>query len=191
MLTWKNYCINLFLCNSSKQLMQCQLPYIPKRLHSFGKHIIEEFFIGEELYYRCKLGQCSKPYLSISLYDVSHNRNFNDSKLYPKEDVLFDINENTDIEQIENKDISISVIKSLSQNNTFEKEIISDDDPDIIVNIKLIHSPVPCMYSHCAFQISLKDDIITKENYSKTLGKKPKVYKNLRRDIRIELTSII
>ena len=105
--------------------------------------------------------------------------------------MLFDINENTDIEQIENKDISISVIKSLSQNNTFEKEIISDDDPDIIVNIKLIHSPVPCMYSHCAFQISLKDDIITKENYSKTLGKKPKVYKNLRRDIRIELTSII
>lgn len=173
--------------------MQCQLSYIPSRLHSLGKDIFEEFYIGEELHYRCKPGQCSKPYQAISLYDISHNRNFNDRATYQKDDVLFDIDESTNVQFIVNKDISTSIIKSLSQNKTFEKKIVSDNNGSTLTaNIKLIHSPLPCMYSHCAFEVSLDKTVITKGNYSNTLGKRnPKAYKNLRRDIRIELTSII
>lgn len=189
-LTWKNYFINLFLCNS-KRLRQCNLSYIPNRLHFDKKNIINEFSIGEELYYRCNINQLKKPYQSISLYDISHNRNFNNKKKYPKEDVLFDINRETDSVHIENKEISISTIKSINENRTFEKKIISDEDTNLIACIKLIHSPVSCMYPHCSFQISLNDVVVTKENYSRTLNKNPRKFKNLRREIRLELTSII
>lgn len=191
MLTWKNYFTNLFLCNSSKHLMQCPLPYIPKRLHSVGKELVSEFFIGEELYYRCNSNQCKKPYQTINLYDISHNRNFNDKVSYPKKDVLFDINENTEDELIENKEINTSTIKSVSKNNTFEKEIVSAEDSELIAKIILLHRPVPCMYSHCIFQISVNGIVVTKENYSKTLKKKSVKFTNLRRDIKLELTSII
>lgn len=190
MLTWKNYFINSFLCKS-ESLIPCNLPYIPKRLHSYGKDIVQEFSIGEELYYRCNSDQCTKPYHSISLYDVSHNRNFNDKINYPKEDVLFNIDKSSEKHIIENKEISISVIKSVSENFTFEKKIISTEDPDLYVEIKLIHSPIACMYPHCAFQISLNGIVITRDNYNNTLNKRSVKFKNLRRDIRLELTSII
>jgi len=50
---------------------------------------------------------------------------------------------------------------------------------------------LPCMYSHCVFQISINEVIITDENFSTTLGRGNVIQKNLRRDIRQELTSII
>lgn len=191
MLTWKNYFTNLFLCNS-KKLMQCNLSYIPERLHFNGNEIINKFYIGEELYYRCNLGKCQKPYQGISLYDISHNRNFKDSSKYPKEDVLFDINESSSIELIPNKEINTSVIKSLNENGTYEKIIFSDANPDLSVNIKLIHTPLPCMYPHCSFQISFNGTVLNKENYDKLFGKKKgTAFKNLRRDVRQELTSLI
>jgi len=169
--------------------MHCNLAYIPKRLHSFNKDVVKTFTVGEELYYRCNLEECSKPYQKISLYDVSHNRNFNNSKNYPKDDVLFNIDDKTEIEKIANKHINTSIIKSLSKNNTFEKTITLIDKRDATAHIKLIHKPLPCMYPHCIFQIAINGVIVTKDNYSITL--KPKKYKNIRRDIRLELTSII
>lgn len=170
----------------------CTLTYIPQRLHSLGKEVVEEFYIGEELYYRCNIEECIKPYQKLNkLYDISHNRNFNNSKDYPKDDVLFDITPNTTQEIIPNKHINVSVIKSLSINNTFEKSIQSENDSTMIVYIKLMHDPLPCMYSHCVFQISINEIIITNDNFSNTLGRKNIPSKNLRRDIRHELTSII
>lgn len=172
-------------------MIRCQLPYIPERLHSYGKKNIPKFSIGEELYYRCNSSECLKPYQAISLYDISHNRNFNNKINFPKEDVLWNIDENSPHKIIENKEINISIIKSISKNGTFEKNIVSDLDPSLHIQIKLIHSPLPCMYSHSSFQISLNDTIVTRQNYSEILDKRNKTYKNLRRDIRLELTSII
>lgn len=192
MLTWKNYFTDLFRRNSSLLMQECTLKYIPDRLHSAGKHVVNEFSIGEELYYRCNIEECTKPYQKLSkLYDISHNRNFGNNTDFPKEDVLFDVNPLTPQEIIPNKHINVSIIKALSKNKTFEKSIKSEDDPTIILNIKLLHDPLPCMYSHCVFEISINNIIITDDNFEAKLGGKSKLYKNLRRDIRQELTSII
>jgi hypothetical protein len=172
-------------------MQNCNLPYIPIHLHSVGKNIINSFSIGEELYYRCNLNECTKPYQNISLYDVSHNRNFNDCQTYPKDDVLFNIDPNNPEERVLGKHINTTLIKSLSINNTFEKSLVSESDKNITAHIKLIHDPNPCMYSHCVFEISLNQIVINKQNYSSELNKSNKTYKNLRRDIRQELTSII
>lgn len=171
--------------------MQCTLPHIPIRLHSDNKITVNDFFIGEELYYRCSSGECAKPYQSISLYDISHNRNFGDNKKYPKEDVLFNIDMNTKIEKYENKEINVSVINTLNNDNTFEKTIVSEDASELIAKILLTHDPLPCMYPHCVFKISLNEITVTKENYDEVLNKKSRIFKNIRRDIRLELTSII
>ncbi|SHI37742.1 hypothetical protein [Flavobacterium terrae] len=172
-------------------MTECSLAYIPNRLHSLGKEIIPEFSIGEELYYRCSFNDLVKPYQSISLYDVSHNRNFNDTINYPKDDVLYNIDSDKNIERIPEKEISTTVIKSLSENGTFEKILVSKNNPDLIAKIKLNHDPKPCMYPHCVFEISLNNVIVNKDNYGNTLNKSGSTYKNLRSDIRIELTSII
>ena len=173
-------------------MQECTLPYIPQRLHSVGKEIVSYFNIGEELYYRCNIEECTKPYQKLSkLYDISHNRNFGNNISFPKDDVLFDINPHSEQEIIPNKHVNVSTIKALSKNNTFEKSIQSDDDPSVVLSIKLLHDPLPCMYSHCVFEISLNEVVITDENFASTLGKSNKQNKNLRRDIRQELTSII
>ena len=173
-------------------MQDCSLTYIPQRLHSFGKDIVNQFNIGEELYYRCNIEECTKPYQKLSkLYDISHNRNFSDSESFPKEDVLFDIRIHNTREIIPDKHINVSIIKSLSDNHTFERNFESVDDSSVIVYIKLIHNPLPCMFSHCVFEISINDIVISDENFATTLGKDNKLNKNLRRDIRQELTSII
>jgi hypothetical protein len=46
-----------------------------EHLHTNDKPIVEEFLLGEKLYYRCKDGQCKKPYDKYH-YDISHNRIF-------------------------------------------------------------------------------------------------------------------
>ena len=192
MSTWKNYFTGLFRHNSLRLMQECTLPYIPQRLHSFGKAIVSDFSIGEELYYRCNIEESTKPYQKLSkLYDISHNRNFGNSAGFPKDDVLFDIDTLTSREIIPDKHINVSTIKTLSKNNTFEKSIQSEDDPSIVLSIKLLHDPLPCMYSHCVFEISLNEVIITDVNFTATLGRNNKLNKNLRRDIRQELTSII
>lgn len=47
------------------------------------------------------------------------------------------------------------------------------------------------MYPHSIFEISIDKTVVTKENYKKLLGRGGKAYKNIRRDIRQELTSLI
>lgn len=170
--------------------MDCILDYIPTRLHTKDRPVLETFNIGEELYYRCKGNGCRKPYDQISLFDISHNRNFSKKEEYPKEDVLFNINEGDDFDKYDSN-IIVLIIKDLENAKTYVKELISENEPDLKVNIKLLHAPVPCMYTHSVFEISINETIISEENYKNILGKKNIKFKNLRRDIRQELTSII
>jgi len=171
--------------------LDCLLKYIPKHLHTNEKSIIEEFVIGEELFYRCKYEECNKPYDKISLCDISHNRNFADSDTYKRKDVLFNLNSEDANETYSDLNIAILKIKNLTDKKTYIKKIISESNENIVVTIILKHDPLPCMYPHSIFEISIDKTVVTKENYKKLLGRGGKAYKNIRRDIRQELTSLI
>lgn len=171
--------------------MDCPLTYIPEHLHFKNKPIIPIFNIGEKLYYRSKPENLKKPYDNISLRDISHNRNFNDDSLYPKDTVLFNTDIDDEREVYENLEIVILEIKEVQDNITYKKEIISTKDDSLKAIIILKHSPVACMYCHSVFEISINDTIINEINYDKFLGKKNQVYSDLRSEIRQELTLII
>lgn len=171
--------------------MDCPLTYIPQHLHFKDKALIPIFSIGENLYYRSKPENLKKPYDNISLRDISHNRNFNNDLLYPKTDVLFNIDINDEREVYDKLDIVILEIKELHDEITYKKEIISTKDNDLKAVITLKHSPVPCMYPHSVFEISVNDIIVDNLNYDFILGKKNKIYSDLRSEIRQELTLII
>ncbi len=171
--------------------MECPLTYIPEHLHYKNKPIIPAFNIGEKLYYRSKPENLKKPYDNISLRDISHNRNFNNNLLYPKETVLLNTDLDDEREVYENLKIVILEIREIQDNTTYKKEVISKKDENIRASITLKHSPIACMYPHSAFEISVNDTIINKQNYDKFLGKKNQIYSDLRSEIRQELTLII
>lgn len=176
--------------------MVCNLDYIPSHLHTNDKPIIDTFFIGEELYYRCKPENLKKPYDIISLYDISHNRNFNED-IVKSESVYFNILENVPIEKYTELNHVTLLISQLSNNTTFYKKISkkNNQEIDFVVEITLKHDPVPCMYPHSVFEIRLNNEVICKENYNSTLnlkkGENKKILSDLRSEIRQELTSII
>jgi len=171
--------------------LNCPLDYIPKHLHTIDKPTIVKFTVGEELYYRCRKGTCEKPYDQIPLFDISHNRNFGQPSTYLKDDVLYNIIEGDPNERYENLEVITLIITQLKNNTTYTKEIVSSNNPNLKVNIKLIHDPEPCMYPHSVFEISINDEIINRNNFKKLLNKKNRTYKNLRTDIRQELSSMI
>lgn len=171
--------------------MRCSLTYIPKRLHTNKKPIVNKFSVGERLFYRCKKG-VERPYDSISLYDISHNRCFNFSENFKADDVLFNIIPEDANERYETGFIQLTIKEVCNKENTFVKKFSINQDSGIIeAEIRLIHAPVPCMYSHSAFEISLQKTIVNEFNYKKTLGKRSKTFKNLRSDIRQIITSMI
>jgi hypothetical protein len=170
--------------------LKCQLDHIPSHLHTNNKPVIKKFKIGEELYYRCKPDECKRPYDKISLYEISHNRNFGNRQQYPKKDVLINIIENDPSKVYDSKIVTLKITK-LSKEETFSKELISQSNPSLKARLNLLHAPLPCMYPHSVFEITINGTVINKDNYSSTLGKKNVSFKNLRSDIRQELTSII
>ena len=168
--------------------MICNLHYIPTKLHTNDKPIIDKFEIGEKLFYRCKPELLCKPYDNISLRDISHNRNFNDDKNLGSENVFFNIIESDEREIYEDLKFIEFYIKYLSEENIYCKKLYSDD---LFAIITLKHSPVPCMYPHSVFEIKVNDQVVDKENYNSILGKSNKTQSHLRSLIRQELTSII
>lgn len=171
--------------------MDCRLSYIPEHLHSKGKSKTPFFNVGEKLYYRSKPENLSRPYDNISLYNISHNRNFNNELLYPKDNVFFNIDIDDEREIYENLKIVILEIKDLQNHQTYYKEIVSKIDESLKAEIILKHYPLPCMYPHSIFEISVNNIIIDPKNYEKNLGKKNKLFSDLRSEIRQELTLII
>ena len=170
--------------------MDCLLSYIPKHLHFDDKPIVNSFTEGEQLFYRCKENEMKKPYDNIPLFDISHNRNFGDNVNYPKEDVLYNILEEDKNEKYDSE-IVVLTIRNLGNEMTYFKRLVSRTNPKLVVEIKLIHDPVPCMYPHSVFEVSMGGTVVSRENYKKTLGKKNASLKELRSDVRQELSSII
>ena len=169
--------------------MNCTLNYIPDHLHTNDKPIVEKFYIGERLFYRCNPENLEKPYDSIRLFDISHNRNFGNEEVFKPEDVFYNIIEDEINEKYENLKIISFFIKKLSENRiTYIKNLVYED---LTVKLTLKHEPVACMYPHSVLEICVNNQIITNQNYKIELGKKNIKYSNLRSIIRQELTSII
>jgi len=169
--------------------LTCGLDYIPKHLHTKDKPLIEEFYEGEKLFYRCKEGECEKPYNKKRLYDISHNRNFCEENTYKKDDVLYNVIENDPEERYQGLNIAELKIVNLNGSFTYIKTI--EINKELSAIIKLKHAPIPCMYPHSVFEISVNDVVVTPDNYKTVLDKGSKMYKNLRTSIRQELSSMI
>lgn len=169
--------------------MTCHLGYIPKRLHTDEKPILSNFSIGEKLFYRCNPNKLQEPYDSISLRDISHNRNFNSDIDYPSDDVLYNISPGA-ISQKYDSHIVTLIIVNVNNLGTYSKEIDSLDNK-VKIEITLLHKPEPCMYPHCAFEIKIDGVIINEGNYDQLLGKGNSTQRNMRKLIRLELTSML
>lgn len=169
--------------------MVCNLNYIPDHLHTNDKPLIEQFYIGEKLFYRCRPDNLKKPYDNISLYDISHNRDFNDDQTFTENDVFYNIIEDDAREKYDDLNFASFYIKTLSQGNqTYIKHFTLED---LTAKITLKHAPAPCMYPHSVLEISVDDVVINSENYKTELGKKNQKFSALRSLIRQELTSLI
>lgn len=147
----------------------CTLPYIPERLHTKEKPALEEFFIGEELYWRCK-PKIELPYFAITLSNVSHNRQGHSENIISESlDVLWNTDPDEDFEKYD-YDIVVLKIKELLPNHTFSKQFEEDSYK---VSMSLIHEPINCNYAHTIFKFIFQlDTEVTFENYKQTLGHK-------------------
>lgn len=190
MLIWRNCYYALF--DFKIQNLDCTLLYIPEHLHTNDKSIIDQFTIGEKLFYRCNPNDLSKPYDKINLYDISHNRNFCNDVDYGSDCVLFEATGTKGFQKHESSSYITLLLKKIS-GNTFYKLFLktSPNDESVKIELCLKHDPIPCMYPHSIFEIKINEVVVTKDNYESEFGKKNKFYSNLRNEIRQELTSII
>ncbi len=165
----------------------CTLPYIPERLHTNNRLVIEDFSIGEFLFRRCKPDHLDNPFASISLVDLSHNRGGSDGMLSLPSDVLFNIRVDEDTEIYQDHEVVALEIISLNQENRYNKYFTQKKDgTEIIARMEILHDPEPCMFPHCIFRIWIGDDLVTYDNYNSTLKKLTEI----RNKIREELSSM-
>jgi len=81
----------------------CRLAYIPDRLHTNDRPIINEFEVNENLYLRCKAEDLENPYRGVTITELSHNRSgLKDNIICNPDDVLYNIKQNKPIEKYEN-----------------------------------------------------------------------------------------
>ena len=137
------------------------------------------------------------PYNDISLRDISHNRNFGEDAIFREDDVMYNVLPENKFEKYNDCNLIKLEINDLTNNITYHKKIIKthEDGYQAIVEITLEHKPIPCMYPHSAFVIVLNDVIVDEKNYDETINQKKGAYKklfsNIRREIREELTSLM
>lgn len=170
-------------------MQECLLHYIPNRLHTNDRQIIDEFELNENLYKRCKLEDLKNPYRASTLSELSHNRSgLIEDILCNPNDVLYNIEPGGQAEKYEELKVCTIRIKDLNMENKYKKtfsEIKNGETFNAI--IELFHDPIPCMYPHSVFRIWLNGEIITYENYKQTLKKMHQI----RNSIREELASMI
>lgn len=168
--------------------MSCKLNYIPKHLHRNDRDIISEFEEKERLYLRIH-PQHDTPFKTITLANLSFNRDGGSIKLCDPDDVLWNINEEDDEEKYDQgvKYFDIS----------YKGEAKCREDPSLLLNksgnvlqMRLSHKPLDCNYPHCDFDFILNNNIVvTKSNFKDTLGHKK--FKKIRTEARLKLHSAI
>lgn len=153
----------------------CDLEHIPARLHHNDRPILNTFYIDEEVYRRSKKEALEYPFASITLADISVNRQGNPlSPLSLEDDVLFNTvtNNGKDVPKYEQGYVVLK-IKELLADQSFRKDF-SDVDKEgnpVLLELHLKHSPVACNYVHCVFELIYNGIVVTMENYKQTLDK--------------------
>ena len=167
----------------------CPLHYIPGRLHTNDRQIIDEFEVNENLYKRCKPEDLKNPYWAATLSELSHNRSgLTGDILCNPDDVLYNIKLEEQAEKYEGLKVCTIRIKDLNDENRYKKTFSEIKNGEIFnAVIELFHDPIPCMYPHSVFRIWLNGEIVTYENYKQTLKK----VNRIRNSIREELASMI
>lgn len=163
--------------------MPCGLNYIPNHLIQNGRVPLGSFSIGEYLYFRCEESVKFNPFDNISLVDLSNNRSGTPTNfLSHPEDVLYNTNPSVlKPDQKFNLSIACLEIVELNENSNYVKEFKepvtlpipnpSNIQQNICV-INLMHKPIECNYSHCAFEFHFNNTEVTFANYKATLGAK-------------------
>lgn len=178
--------------------MACEIPYIPNRLHRNGRENIVEFEIGELLFRRCPPNHVRNPFDSISLVDVSVNREGPEAgKFCEEEDVLYiTIPNDGDKEKYEESICRMQILE-LNDNSQYEKRIDgkqagpNGEQNDISCTIKLKHKSEDCNYAHSAFEFYYDEEEVTWENFKATLGKDNKGHRKLRTTCKTEISKMI
>ncbi|MEO6838549.1 MAG: hypothetical protein ABI185_09170 [Ginsengibacter sp.] len=170
-------------------MQECLLHYIPGRLHTNDRKIIDEFDLNENLYKRCRQEDLKNPYLAGTLSELSHNRSgLIEDILCNPDDVLYNIKPEEQDEKYEDLKVCTIRIKDLNNENRYKKtfrEIKNGETFNAV--IELFHDPIPCMYPHSVFKIWLNGEIVTYQNYKQTLKK----VNQIRNSIREELASMV
>lgn len=164
--------------------MQCELQYIPERLKTLDKPIVNIFSIGELLYYRCKRDDLDNPYKGLSIAELSHNRSGIDNNISELEDVLYNIVPEKGVEKF---DLEVCILKivDLTNDNKYHKEFPEEPHEKITskATMDLLHEPEPCMYPHCVFRVHLNGEKITRDNYKTTLNKSPEIQSMIKQEL--------
>lgn len=166
------------------------IPYIPVELHRRGRKVCNRFFLNEEIYRRCPTKDINVPFGSISLTDLSLNRQGNPKKKRPlswPDDVLYNHapHKGGSKPKFEESFVVLKV-KRLLKNKTFRK-ILREEGNTLLLNLK--HVPTTSNYSHSVFEIVLNNKIISFSNYKATLGSNG--HKKLRNNCRLEIHKMI
>lgn len=172
-----------------KLYKQCFLKHLPENLHQKGRKRCNRFYLNEEIYRRCPTHLLENPFASITLSDISLNRQGKPFKtpMSYSDDVLFNTANRVGNNVPKFQDsIVILRIRRLLKNGSFRKTL-SDNRDVLIMDLK--HDPLPCNYSHTVFELVLNSVVVTYSNYKETLGKK--VYKRLREDCRLQIAKMI
>jgi len=170
-------------------MQECTLPYIPSRLHTKNNPIINTFDIGEFLYRRCRIDEIKNPFKSISITELSHNRGgLKSQTLCNPDDVLYSIREIEDFQRYSDKVVCTLVIKSLNVSKGYKKVYTQTKNDELYTcYLELLHEPVPCMYSHCVFRVTINGNIITYDNHQEILKK----LSQIRNQLKEELASMV
>ncbi len=170
-------------------MQNCNLDYIPDRLHTNNRPIINKFNVGQLLYHRASPEIIENPYKTVTIAELSHNLGGHPEKILSlPEDVLFSIKEEEDFEKYTDKEICTLRIISLNNLNQYDKDFSQEKNGEkATAKIKLLHDPVGCMYPHCVFRVWLNGTIVTYKNYKQTLNK----WKKIRTELKQELASMI
>jgi hypothetical protein len=166
----------------------CEISYIPERLHSLDRPPINKFAVGELLYFRCTSEELDNPFTKISIAELSHNRSGEHGSLGGQDDVLFNILPGNNFERYPGLEICTLQIVELKEDGTYSKDFQQEKNQQLHnANLQLIHDPLPCMYPHCVFRVTLDGTLITKSNFKDTIGK----LKEIKNKIKQEIASMI
>lgn len=154
-------------------MCKCKFKHVPKRLHLDDKDIISSFEVGEQIYRRCKPEQIENPFNSISIADVSTNRQgFQENIISVPEDVLINTTSNSP-EILDEQVVCVLEITDLLKSGIYFKEFSQTKGDAIhVAALELVHDPTICMFPHCEFRVHLNGQQVGINEYGIVIRKK-------------------